>query len=201
MLHRPTRAASSAGSQRASGVIAAGHTTTPPSRTGLSKSTSVEVRNPRRLSSARAWVATCGVTTPCQVTRTLRSSGERLPSALCALRSPAITPSAATAPPNATASAIPTAGASHRAGLRRARAATSVRGAMTPRTLTPNPADVDSAHAPSPAPRTPTSSTTAPTGCASGRRRPTRNARRGTPSSVPSCHRTSLWPSQRGPRQ
>ena len=112
--------------------MAAGRTTTPSSRTGFISTTSVGAPRPSPLSSARAWSATPGPTGPCQVTRTVLSSGEVAASTDRALWSPAIWACVATPTANAAASAMPSAGSSHREGRRRPRAAASISGADKP---------------------------------------------------------------------
>ena len=179
--------------QVGSGAMAAGRTTIPLSRTGFSSTTSVCGPSPSPRSSPLASLETAGVTTPCHVTRTVRSGGESDPSASRALWSPAMTPSAATAPANAVASARPSAGSSHRPGRRVARAATRLSGATIARMAAVVSVSglvaCGSALAPSPARRTRTSSTTAPTGCASRRRTSSRNPRPGRSSAEPSSRR------------
>ena len=128
----PAPASQGPGSQRASGAIAAGRTTTPSSRTGFISTTSVGAPRPSPLSSACAWSATPGPTGPCQVTRTALSSGEVAASTDRALWSPAIWACAATPAANAAASAMPSAGSSQRKGRRRPRAAASISGADKP---------------------------------------------------------------------
>ena len=131
----PSRPSGVPGSHGPSGAIAAGRTTTPPSRTGFISTTSVCDPKPSPRSRARAWSATPGLTGPCQVTRTSVASGDVRSSTDRALSSLAICDSAATPAANAAASAIPSTGSSHRAGRRRARAAASISGANQPRKL------------------------------------------------------------------
>ena len=87
--HGPSRPGGMPGSQWSSGEIAAGRTTTPPSRTGFISTTSVCDPRPSPRSRSRAWFATPGLTAPCQVTRTSLPSRDVPSSTDRALWSPA----------------------------------------------------------------------------------------------------------------
>ena len=134
----PSRPRGASGSHGPRGAIAAGRTTTPPSRTGFISTTSVWGPKPSRRSSARACSVTPRLTGPCQVTRMARSGGEVLLSTERALWSPATCACAATPAAKAAANAMPSAGSNHLAGRRRLRAAASFSGANKPRTPVTN---------------------------------------------------------------
>src|SRR5262249_36932446 len=130
----PRRPTAVAGSQRPSGAMAAGRTTTPPMRAGFKASTAVAGPRPGCARTRLACRVTAGVSGPVHVRRAVRSTCDVRFRTARAAWSPTITDSAATAPAKATVSAIARLGIAQRPGRRRARARTSVSGPRTPPT-------------------------------------------------------------------
>ncbi len=161
---------------RPSGATAASLTTTPLRRTGSSRSTSLRFPRPSPASAEDTCARIAGVTTPEKLTRAVRSSAEPVASTSRAARSPATVDSASTAPAKPTATATPRTHSTYRPGRRRSRAAISPATA-----LTTQPSAAGNGPEPSPGRRRPTSSTSGRSGCANGRRTPSRTPPRGRP--------------------